>query len=69
MTKHKRLYLKTYYQKNKEKYRDHYNKNKKRFDLLRRERKEKIKLWLKEYKSNLKCEICGESHPATLDFH
>ncbi len=24
---------------------------------------------LKEYRSNLKCEICGESHPSCIDFH
>jgi len=32
-------------------------------------RKRKIKNWYKELKRNLKCETCGESHPATLDFH
>ena len=25
--------------------------------------------WWKEYKTTLKCEQCGESHPACLDFH
>lgn len=34
-----------------------------------RNRDKKIKEWLKEYKSNLKCGICGENHPACLDFH
>jgi hypothetical protein len=27
------------------------------------------KLWFREYKSALRCMVCGESHPATLDFH
>lgn len=25
--------------------------------------------WFKELKSSLKCNRCGENHPATLDFH
>ena len=32
-------------------------------------RKLEIRKWLEEYKKNLKCSICGESHPATIDFH
>mgnify|MGYP007082003220 FL=1 len=40
---------------------DYYERNVKRYETL--------KLWLKEYKSHLKCEVCGETHPATLDFH
>lgn len=32
-------------------------------------RKTEIKKWFENYKKELKCEICGESHPATLDFH
>lgn len=32
-------------------------------------RDKKIKYWLKEYKETLKCENCGENHPACLDFH
>jgi hypothetical protein len=34
-----------------------------------RNRDKKIKAWLKEYKQSLKCEDCGENHPACLDFH
>ena len=26
-------------------------------------------IWLQEYKKQLACEICGEMHPACLDFH
>ena len=25
--------------------------------------------WFREYKKTLKCELCGENHPATLDFN
>jgi transcription elongation factor Elf1 len=32
-------------------------------------RKKEIKKWLSEYKKILYCSICGENHPATIDFH
>ena len=32
-------------------------------------RKRKIKEWFEKYKSKLSCSICGENHPATIDFH
>lgn len=32
-------------------------------------RRKEIKLWFEDFKKNLKCSICGENHPATLDFH
>lgn len=28
-----------------------------------------LRQWINEYKSSLKCEICGECHPACIDFH
>jgi hypothetical protein len=28
-----------------------------------------LRQWLREYKSHLRCERCGEDHPACLDFH
>ena len=31
--------------------------------------RERNKAFLKEIKSELKCSMCGEDHPATLDFH
>jgi len=34
-----------------------------------KKRKKEIKIWFKDYKSNLSCSICGENHPATIDFH
>ena len=32
-------------------------------------RKRQLRKWLEDYKRNIKCTICGENHPATLDFH
>lgn len=32
-------------------------------------RKKGIRLWLLDYKKKLRCSICGESHPAIIDFH
>lgn len=32
-------------------------------------RKNKIRAWFKGYKKKLSCSICGESHPAIIDFH
>ncbi len=32
-------------------------------------RTKKLLEWFKEFKSTLKCERCGENHPACIDFH
>lgn len=32
-------------------------------------RREDLREWFDSYKTNLKCEKCGENHPAVLDFH
>ena len=32
-------------------------------------RKKRLQEWLKNRKASLFCSDCGESHPATLDFH
>ncbi len=47
----------------------HYNSNKK--DLLDKRKDYYIerRKWYGELKETLKCETCGENHPATLDFH
>ena len=50
----KRAASKRYYQKK-------INKNK--------ERREQLKNWLVDYKKNSRCIICGENHPACLEFH
>lgn len=34
-----------------------------------KKRKESIQDWFQSYKKSLKCESCGENHPATIDFH
>lgn len=34
-----------------------------------KQRRDKRREWFKEFKSTLKCEKCGENHPAVLDFH
>jgi len=48
---------------------DHYKSNKKSYVDNVKQRKKDLYSWIKEYKSNLKCEQCGENHPAVLDFH
>lgn len=51
-----------WYYANNPKYKDRIQKNNK-------ESRERNVSWFREYKSNLSCTECGESHPATLDFH
>lgn len=52
------VYMKQHYIANKQYYLDEAKKG-----------KANTALWLKDYKSKLKCETCGENHPACLDFH
>ena len=40
----------------------------KRIEINKR-RRHKMRIWFAEIKSNLSCATCGETHPATLDFH
>lgn len=51
-------YLKAWYQRNRAA----------RLKVSRDRRKE-LRAWWWDYKSSLKCNRCGEDHPATLDFH
>lgn len=53
----------------KEKNKSHYGRNKQSY-LDRNDKNRKIRRskWI-EFKRTLKCERCGENHPATLDFH
>jgi ribosomal protein L32 len=46
-----------------------YKENKEKISKQKKDRRKSIKEWFFDYKSFLKCEICGESHIATLDFH
>lgn len=53
-----KLWNKTYYEKNKQKFIDDVNKR-------RREKQQ----WFKELKRGLQCTLCPENHPACLQFH
>jgi len=63
--------------KNKDKMKEYrrmwYHKNKqeeqKKARHRQKSRRSNIKEWLDNYKATLKCERCGFSHPAALDFH
>ena len=55
---YQREYMRRWYQENKAKH----------IALVRRRGKQ-IKEWLREYKEFLGCEVCGETHPACLEFH
>ena len=54
----RRVYRRNWYKKNKESELAHVRK-----------RKLSIRKWSNEYKKKLKCSLCSESHPATIDFH
>lgn len=56
-------------EKNREYNKKRYLENKEYYILKSKEQKRKNKLEFQEYKKTLSCEICGENHPATLDFH
>ncbi len=46
-----------------------YLENKAKHISYVRNRDMRMQIWFKGYKSTLMCEICGENHPACLDFH
>jgi len=46
-----------------------YAKNKSSEKAHVKRRKGEIRIWFQKYKEFLKCSICGENHPATIDFH
>ena len=48
---------------------DFYQKNRKAEMARVAKRKEELRGWLDTYKTSLACELCGENHPACLDFH
>lgn len=49
--------------------RDHYLKNKQKYLNKTKKRKEEFRSWFLEFKKTLKCKLCGNTHPACLDFH
>ena len=49
--------------------RKHYYNNKEQYIKNKRKRIRRIDAWLRNYKKTLKCQECGENHPACLDFH
>lgn len=46
-----------------------YSKNKQKALEAVLKRKAEIKVWFEDLKSSLFCSVCGENHPAVLDFH
>lgn len=56
-------------EKNREQQRKWYAKNKELQAERNKVCRSKIQDWFRQYKSNLACHICGEDHPATIDFH
>lgn len=46
-----------------------YQKNKLKHISYVRNYDGKIQEWFREYKKSLSCEVCGENHPACLEFH
>lgn len=53
----------------REQRRKHYLNNRDKIIVEANNRKNKIKKWFEDYKKTISCEVCGESHPATLQFH
>jgi hypothetical protein len=50
-------------------WRSYYYRNRDEVAASRRRRKDELRRWLRDYKASLVCVMCGERHPATLDFH
>ena len=48
---------------------EHYKKNKNQYLNNQYVRRMERARWYHDYKTTLKCEICGETHPACLQFH
>tara|TARA_Y100000034_G_C6909711_1_gene423714 strand:- start:10161 stop:10586 length:426 start_codon:yes stop_codon:yes gene_type:complete len=56
-------------QKRKAHNRTYYLKNKKKYTDYRNARRKEITQWYINYKSKQICSICGEDHPACIEFH
>jgi hypothetical protein len=46
-----------------------YQKHKECLLEKRRRHDRELKEWIKQYKNTISCIVCGESHPACLQFH
>jgi hypothetical protein len=46
-----------------------YQRHRERLLEKHRQHNEELKIWLKRYKSKLYCVMCGENHPACIQFH
>ena len=46
-----------------------YQENKAKHISYVRNREVGMEAWFRRYKETLSCEVCGENHPACLDFH
>jgi hypothetical protein len=57
------------YQKQLEYQRAWYSRNAEKARAWNKSRRIKMHDWWIEFKKTLSCKICGESHPACLDFH
>jgi len=55
---YQRVYRNKWYARNRESEIEH---------VMRRKRE--LKSWLQTYKKGLRCSVCGEDHPATVEFH
>lgn len=55
--------------KQKQAQHEHFVKNRGKYTESNQRKRDRSRAWLLEYKSRLECAVCGESHPATLDFH
>jgi bacterioferritin-associated ferredoxin len=49
--------------------REHYLKNKQKYIDKAKAWEKRFFEWWKDYKTKFVCELCGEDHPACLDFH
>lgn len=56
-------------QKQKEAQRQYYERNKNKVNERSQQRKNKTRRFIEEYKKTLECMLCGENHPACLEFH
>ena len=50
-------------------YQNNAKKHCERVAATRDRRRQDCREWFQAYKSTLKCKLCPENHPATLDFH